>query len=380
LAAALGVFSLPGGSGSCGGSGCLLPGGFLSSGLRGIITTSSTDGLLPLALLVELVSAIAVLRIGVVTASAIAILVRSTSGSSTASSLASRHAQSHVGTAEHTSLTFISIHASLTGANSLRLDALGLRRFGLGTSDGGLSVAEFSLGPAVSFVQSSSTFASGAVGAASAIYEPPRTSSNPRTAISKSEPARPDGGLLSGGFLSSSLLSGGSLSFFLLLGGFRGGFAGLISCFTVVAVVLADVRDVLTHSRAILCIFVFCSAESSPLDKICAVGVSVSLYSGSSVNTASVLFVVRSGVAILGSEVDVGSGIESSFRRIVLGKGEALALGVSLVTSCGSDVHDLMEHGHTELHGGVASGKGEGANTDVSRTAFDCAPVGADIS
>merc|ERR1719272_2101491 len=186
--------SLPGGSGSCGGSGCLLSGGFLSSGLSGIITTSSTDGLLPLALLVELVSAIAVLRIGVVTASAIAILVRSTSGSSTASSLARRHAQSHVGTAEHTSLTFISIHASLTGANSLRLDALGLRRFGLGTSDGGLSVAEFSLGPAVSFVQSSSTFASGAVGAASAIYEPPRTSSNPRTAISKSEPARPDGG------------------------------------------------------------------------------------------------------------------------------------------------------------------------------------------
>jgi len=89
-------------------------------------STLSTGGLLPIALLVALFLARAVVGLDIVIASAPAILVPSTLGSSIAASLASRHAQSHVGTAEHTSLTLLSICASFTLAHSLRLDALNI--------------------------------------------------------------------------------------------------------------------------------------------------------------------------------------------------------------------------------------------------------------
>jgi len=89
-------------------------------------STLSTGGLLPIALLVALFLARAVVGLDIVIASAPAILVPSTLGSSKAASLASRHAQSHVGTAEHTSLTLLSICASFTLAHSLRLDALNI--------------------------------------------------------------------------------------------------------------------------------------------------------------------------------------------------------------------------------------------------------------
>jgi len=89
-------------------------------------STLSTGGLLPIALLVALFLARAVVGLDIVIASAPAILVPSTLGSSIAASLASRHAQSHVGTAEHTSLTLLSIRASFTLAHSLRLDALNI--------------------------------------------------------------------------------------------------------------------------------------------------------------------------------------------------------------------------------------------------------------
>jgi len=86
---------------------------------------------------------------------------------------------------------------------------------------------------------------------------------------------------------------------------------------------------------------------------------------------ASILEPVCSGVAILGSKVHISCSVESSSFRVILGIGEALLLGVALVASSGSDVHDLMEHGHSKLHGMVFLPHGQGADTDVGQTALN---------
>jgi len=99
---------------------------------------------------------------------------------------------------------------------------------------------------------------------------------------------------------------------------------------------------------------------------------------------ASVLEPVCSGVAILGSKEHVSLSVEYRLRGVVLGIGEALLLGVALVASSGSDVHDLMEHGHSKRQNTliVFPFKGQGADTDVGGTALNAVttPEGYDIS
>jgi hypothetical protein len=47
------------------------------------------------------------------------------------------------------------------------------------------------------------------------------------------------------------------------------------------------------------------------------------------------------------SVINISSSVLTSSLRILVGEVNALKLGVSLVTNGGSDVHELMEHGHS---------------------------------
>jgi len=166
-------------------------------------------------------------------------------------------------------------------------------------------------------------------------------------------------------FFSFSLLSG--LLFLLCLAG--GATAG--TTFTVLSF------DELASSGALGSIPPL--AASFP-DERGAVGPPV-LLSISVVSAASVLEPVGSGVAILGSKIHVRCSVESSYSRVCLGIAEALPLGVALVASSRSDMHDLMEHGHSKRHRMVFLSHGQGADTDVGQTAlYSTAPVGQDIS
>jgi len=115
-----------------------------------------------------------------------------------------------------------------------------------------------------------------------------------------------------------------------------------------------------------------------------AVGELVCLRSIFGESALCVLEPVCSGVAILGSKEHVSLSVESRVSGVIPGIGEALLLGVALVASSGSDVHDLMEHGHSKRQntGIVLHLKGQGADTDVGGTFLNSvtAPEGTDIS
>lgn len=68
---------------------------------------------------------------------------------------------------------------------------------------------------------------------------------------------------------------------------------------------------------------------------------------GADCSTSSGFKVVCSGHPSFQGVVHVGSGIQTSVNGIIDGVVNALNLGVPLVTSTGSDVHQLMEHGHS---------------------------------
>jgi hypothetical protein len=61
--------------------------------------------------------------------------------------------------------------------------------------------------------------------------------------------------------------------------------------------------------------------------------------------------------------VDIGSGVQTSSLGILFGVVNALNLGVPLVTSGGGDVHELMEHGHSQ-HSFISCFQLEGPRTE----------------
>lgn len=63
--------------------------------------------------------------------------------------------------------------------------------------------------------------------------------------------------------------------------------------------------------------------------------------------------------------VDIGSRVHTSSLGILFGVVNALSLGVPLVTSGGGDVHELMEHGHSQLSFSSQL-EGPGTESDVS--------------
>lgn len=79
--------------------------------------------------------------------------------------------------------------------------------------------------------------------------------------------------------------------------------------------------------------------------------------------------------------VHVVLGVQSGASRVHLGVPEALARGVAIVTGSGSEVHDFMEHGHSEPLGLVFLLERQGADTDVHLHVPDLLASGAhDIS
>lgn len=81
---------------------------------------------------------------------------------------------------------------------------------------------------------------------------------------------------------------------------------------------------------------------------------------------SSVLEPVLSCLASLASIVDVSSSVHAGPGGVVDGVVEALDLGVALVSSSGSKMHDLVEHGHSLLVLLVLGTEGELAESDVS--------------
>ena len=84
------------------------------------------------------------------------------------------------------------------------------------------------------------------------------------------------------------------------------------------------------------------------------------------VTASSVDGLAASASASLFGEENVGSGVHSGARRIFFGVPDASACGVAFITGSGSDVHDLMEHGPSDLHLVPFVDERQGAYADVS--------------